>query len=67
MNQTTTLMPETYSNEMAEELMGFINQYPDFKNCTIETHDDDKVRKDGLLFSRSSAINLEKLYELNKK
>jgi hypothetical protein len=52
---------------MPKDLQSFLSQYPCFKDCTIETHDDNKERKDASLFSRSSEFNLEELNKLNEQ
>lgn len=45
----------------------FVTQYPEIKNCTIETHDDNKETRDPKLNRRFSDINIEELTKLNQQ
>ena len=63
-------MPETtqgFDPQMVEELMEFVNKYPMFARCAIETHDDNKENKSPTLYSRSPEIDIEKLTHLNQQ
>jgi hypothetical protein len=54
---------------MREEIEAMFDCYPRFAECTLQTFDDNKERKDGKLASKMEniAANYTKLEELNAK
>jgi hypothetical protein len=54
---------------MKKEYQALLESYPYFKECSIQTFDDDSTRKDlslAKIFSQND-LDLEKLEQLNKK
>ncbi|MEI7563254.1 MAG: hypothetical protein WCJ39_06460 [bacterium] len=56
-----------YPLQMEKDLQDFIDQYPEFENCTIVTLDDNKSSGDKGLTRVFADFDLDSLNSLNEK